>query len=59
MSGPYQIYATEPDKQIVASYTEAETIEQAIDRCLVQFPEDEGYYDHYVENLDTGEKLIW
>jgi hypothetical protein len=50
----YQIYATQKVKGGMASYTEATSADAAMQRCLDQFPVREGWYAHYVKNLDTG-----
>lgn len=43
-----------PNK-ILASYTEADNLEQALERCMRNFPEADGWTEHHVKNLETNE----
>jgi hypothetical protein len=49
----YQIYATHDCGETYASYTEAETPNEAASKCLIQFPSDR-YSAHKLKNLETN-----
>jgi hypothetical protein len=44
--------------QVWCTYREAINGQEALVLCLEEFPEDEGYINHWVENQETGEITI-
>lgn len=48
----YQICATDSSGQEVASYAEAVSVDEALEKCVAQFPIPE-YSSHRVKNIDT------
>lgn len=54
----YTILATEfLTGREVASYTEADSIELALERCKIQFPPEEGWDKHWIRNQRTRQEF--
>lgn len=51
----YQLIATTLEGESVASYAEGDTLAVAYERCKQQFPPEQGYTDHELWSIETGD----
>jgi hypothetical protein len=55
----WQLFATERDGSTdVATYSEADTVQAALARCLEFFPREQGYNQHGVKDIETQEHTM-
>lgn len=47
----------EQNGEQIATYAESPTITAGLARCQQEFPADEGYSNHYLIDIETGEEF--